>query len=69
VRAHACPGGCGEEVAYARLSCVTCWLRLPRPIRDEINAAYRHRMQDRGRHIKAMYEAAKWYRANPLSDV
>lgn len=63
---HPCPGGCGAQISRQRLSCPVDWYRLPKPLRDEINAAYRHRMTDSLRHARALSEAFKWYRANPL---
>jgi hypothetical protein len=62
---HACPGGCGAQVPYGQLSCKPDWFRLPKPIRDEINTAYRHRRTDPGRHLRAIRDAGRWYRANP----
>lgn len=63
---HPCPGGCGTEVTRERLSCLIDWARLPKPLRDEITAAYRQRFRGGAlRHAVALSEAFKWYRANP----
>ena len=59
---HACPGGCGAPVPYARLSCNACWARLPRPLKDEIRAAYARRGTDPMRHVRAVSAARSWYR-------
>jgi hypothetical protein len=64
MRTHVCPGGCGAEVAYTRLACPADWFRLPKPLRDEINAAYRRRASDPARHRQALADAMNWYRAN-----
>lgn len=64
---HPCPGGCGAAVPRTRLSCKPCWFRLPRPLRDEITGAYRVRRSDGLRHARAISEASRWYRANPLT--
>lgn len=65
---HACPGGCGERVPGSRLSCPADWFRLPKPIRDEVNAAYRARRSNPARHLRALRDAGHWYRANPRSE-
>lgn len=61
MRTHQCPGGCGTEVAYARLSCPACWARLPRVLKDEVNAAYRRRASDPLGHLRAVQVAVRWY--------
>jgi hypothetical protein len=66
-RPHPCPGGCGQWIARSRLSCPQDWYRLPKPLRDEITAAYKRRKQDRLRHTEAVIEALKWYQANPVA--
>jgi hypothetical protein len=58
---HACPG-CGTPVGRALLACRTCWFQLPKPIRDEVNAAYRQRGQDARRHLLAVVEASRYLR-------
>jgi hypothetical protein len=62
---HPCPGGCGAEVPQHQLACKPDWFRLPKPLRDEIGAAYARRRANPMRHLRALGEASKWYRANP----
>lgn len=63
---HACPG-CGAQVSNRYYACGGCWYRLPRPLRDEINAAHRVRMGRGGwaRYSTAVRVARDWYRDNP----
>jgi hypothetical protein len=60
---HDCPGGCGERVIYARLTCIRCWARLPQPLRDDVNRAYRQRGRNPVRHLRAVSAALNWYKA------
>lgn len=62
---HGCPGGCGAPIARHRLSCPADWFRLPRELRNRINAAYR---RDPAAHLLAVSEALEWYRNNPRQD-
>jgi hypothetical protein len=65
-RTHACPGGCGAQVPHHQLACKPCWFRLPKPLRDDVNDAYRNRRRDGALpHLRAIREASRWYRANP----
>lgn len=61
---HACPG-CGADVPYAQLACKPDWFRLPKPLRDDITAAYRRRRSDLRPHLLAVRAAVQWYGANP----
>lgn len=65
---HACPGGCGKQIPQQRLSCQLDWYRLPRELRDEINAAYRNRGRNRLAHVRALQKAYAWYHGNPRID-
>lgn len=65
---HACPGRCGAQVPYAQLACKPCWGRLPKPLKDDINAAYRQRRSDPLAHLRAVGAAGNWYRANTQED-
>lgn len=62
---HDCPGGCGAQVPRHQLACKPCWYRLPKPLRDDVNAGYRTRATDPSAHRRALREASLWYRANP----
>jgi hypothetical protein len=62
---HECPGGCGAEVPQHHLACKPCWFRLPGPLRNAINGAYRHRATNPAGHRAALGAAMRWYRANP----
>lgn len=63
---HPCPGGCGAAVPRTKLSCRACWYRLPKPLRDDIEDAYRLRFYGGGlAHAQALAAASRWYRANP----
>lgn len=62
---HACPGGCGTQVAHHMLACKPCWSRLPKPYRDAVNDSYR---RDSRSHRSAMAAALAWYRDNPASE-
>lgn len=61
---HGCPG-CGARVQRSQLACKPCWWRLPKPFRDAVNTAYRHRVEHPRAHILAMRAAMDWYRRNP----
>jgi hypothetical protein len=61
---HGCPG-CGEMVPRRLLSCRICWARLPEPLRDKVNHAYRMRQSAPLAHLRAIAEASQWYRDNP----
>jgi len=61
-RTHACPGGCGRQVEYGKLSCRIDWYRLPHELRQRIWAAYK---SDPVAHRDALAEASRWYQANP----
>lgn len=65
---HACPGRCGAQVSRSQLSCKPCWFRLPKPLRDDVNAAYRKRRADPMGHMRTIAAASQWYRANPIGD-
>lgn len=62
---HLCPGGCGEQIAYTRLSCLADWIRLPEPIRNDINVTYRKRRSGPLEHLAAIRAAVDWYKTNP----
>lgn len=68
---HGCPGDCGETVARHQLACRRCWFRLPKPLRDRIDGAYRARRSapfDAARiraHRQLLVEATTWYRDHP----
>lgn len=64
-RLHACPGGCGELVRKDRYACPACWRRLPEPMRDAINVAYREHGALSREHVAALMAAKDWYRDNP----
>lgn len=67
---HQCPGGCGATVQPHQLACRDDWYRLPKPLRDKINAAWRRRTTHGGReHRATVGEALAWYRANPRQAV
>lgn len=58
---HGCPG-CGVLIGPSGLACVACWYLLPADIRDEVNRAYRCRMNDPARHRAAIIAVIEWYR-------
>lgn len=67
---HPCPGGCGQQISRSRLSCPQDWYRLPKPLRDEVTAAYKrrwNRVDGHMRHARALSQAFRWYRANPVA--
>lgn len=64
--AHDCPGGCGAAVKRSQLACRTDWYRLPRDLRDAIDATYHSRAVESARdHRTLLAEALKWYRDHP----
>lgn len=65
---HACPGRCGAQVPYAQLACKPCWVRLPKPLKDDINAAYLRRRHEPLAHLRAVQAARDWYQANTRED-
>ncbi len=46
------------------LACRDDWCRLPMPLRERINEAYRHRRTDPGGHRAALRDALVWFRNN-----
>lgn len=63
---HLCPGKCGAEVPNRQLACKPCWFRLPKPLRDDVNSAYRNRRRDGPLlHLRAISKAYHWYSDNP----
>lgn len=59
---HTCPGRCGRDDIPGNLfACRNCWLALPAEIRDRIRTNYR---SDPAEHLRAMSDAAAWYRDN-----
>lgn len=66
---HKCPGCGALGIPHAQLSCKPCWFRLPRPLRREVDAAYRIRGRDTRRHLLAVGAASRWWRANPPAPV
>lgn len=66
---HGCPGDCGARVPRHQLACKPCWYRLPKPLRDAVNGAYRHRQQNPAAHRSALAAAMDWYRRNPAGGV
>ena len=62
---HSCPCGCGGQVPRHQLACKPGWYRLPKELRDAINAAYRSRRRDPSGHLALIREALDWYRNNP----
>lgn len=62
---HGCPGDCGAQVQRSQLACKPCWFRLPTPLRNAINSAYRHRQTNPAGHRAALSAAMRWYRDNP----
>lgn len=57
---HTCPGCRKREVPQHQLSCRPCWYRLPKHLRDAINAAYHRGSPDE--HQAAMQACLDWYR-------
>lgn len=62
---HRCPGGCGEQVAPAKLACRRDWFRLPKVYRDEIRSTYRRGTDDA--HRVAVMQALAWYDEHPIA--
>lgn len=63
---HDCPG-CGQPgVAYEKLSCRTCWFRLPKTLRKAVTSAAARASVYPAAHRAAVAEAIEWYRHNPL---
>ena len=63
---HDCPGGCTGQVPRHQLSCRPCWYRLPKVLRDDVNAGYRKRATDPYAHRRALIAAYHWYDSHPL---
>lgn len=66
---HACPGGCGAQVASHQLACPPDWFRLPKPLRRAVNTAWNKRVERPGAHRAALEVALRWYRDNPREDL
>jgi hypothetical protein len=68
---------CAQRVAWIKFACAADWARLPKHLRDDVNAAWLRRMGaaskrdhlESGRairaHLDACTRAVRWYRANP----
>jgi len=54
---------CATEVSVTKIGCPVHWWALPEPIRHEVTVAYYHRAKDHRRHLVAVGEAIKWWRA------
>ena len=64
---HECPApGCGRTIPTRLFACRTDWYRLPKTIRDLINAAY---FEGDGSYLDAVMKAEAWYEANPKPGV
>lgn len=61
VTTHACPCGCGAQIARARLACRRGWYELPEELRREVNYAWRNRITAPERHTKAVRDALRFY--------
>lgn len=58
---HACPG-CGRPgVVRSKLSCRSCWYRLPADLRRPISQFFR---RDPAKHRQALAAAISWYADN-----
>jgi hypothetical protein len=62
---HDCPGCEAPGVPQHQLSCKPCWFRLPSPLRNAVNGAYRQRATNPTAHRAALGAAMRWYRENP----
>jgi len=61
---HACPCGCGEQIARNKLACRPGWYRLPLVLRQEINLLYSAGAPAAMQHLMKVREAVQWYRDN-----
>ena len=62
---HDCPAnGCTAQVPFHQLACRADWYRLPKRLRDELNAAYHGEGQGTDRHTEALRACLDWYREN-----
>ncbi len=58
---HQCPG-CGKPgIPRQTFACKSCWYRLPKQLRDDINFGWR---RDRILHLEAMADSMSWYADN-----
>lgn len=60
---HACPGGCGAQVAYNRLACPPCWAKLPRTLQQDVTTGWARKNVDPLRHLRAVRAAMAWFKA------
>jgi hypothetical protein len=60
---HACPGGCGRQVARNQFACKGCWFRLPKPMRNAIWDGWNDKPG--ANHTRALSVAAAWYKKHP----
>lgn len=54
---------CGVEIDRSKIGCPHHWWKLPPAIRTEVEMAYRFRARDSRRHLIAVGEAMRWWRA------
>lgn len=61
-KTHACPGGCGQQIAPDRLACRADWWRLPANLRRWVGASWRERARFPQRHRVAVVAALAWFK-------
>jgi hypothetical protein len=62
---HNCPGCDSPGVPVDRLSCRTCWYRLPTNLRQWLNSAYHNKGPGTIQHRRALAACLEWFRDNP----
>lgn len=59
---HTCPAkGCDRTVPRSALACRDHWFSVPKPMRDELWAAYRDAGMGSARHSAAVTAIVSWF--------
>lgn len=57
---HRCPGCRAIDVSNARLACLPCWRKLPKPVRDKVYATSKMPLLDPKRQQALMAARRAW---------
>jgi hypothetical protein len=58
---------CGMPKKIWQLACASCWVRLPKQLRDQVWKLYRDKTARGGpEHTAAVRACVEWWRANPI---
>lgn len=62
---HECPApGCTKQVPHGKLACSADWMRIPKPLRSAVWAAYYGKGMGSSEHLAAITLAVRWLKEN-----